>query len=393
MVARVFDYTNSFETDLGSATSLTSAGAVGLVDAPTSGDADNEYSFFAGDGEFARLDLHADVAADERVAAFNVTMQLDINGTNGEFGNSQPDGMSFNLTDPVAFPDSALYEIGPDVGLSVQVMPYAWNSSFGNHLRITWNGQVLATTPLGTTGVDQGPQPLSISVDRAGNVTASWGPDISASGTIPDDEWATTDQTGWDFIIAGRAGGNGGDGYMDDIDLTARVACFTRGTLIETDKGPRAIETLQAGDLVWTLDAGHQPIRWIGETRLDAQALARAPHLRPIRIAAGALGDGTPSRDLLVKRSTPPNATGRVYGVVYAGLDIGQAVAPLVFGRLMDHGQYVAVIVGLALVQGVLIAIAPVIGSARVASAGGAIVRALGFATSVVEEAEAEAGA
>ncbi len=67
-------------------------------------------------------------------------------------------------------------------------------------------------------------------------------------------------------------------------------------------------------------------------------------------------GVAGPSRDLLVKRSTPPNATGRVYGVVYAGLDIGQAVAPLIFGRLMDHGQYVAVIVGLALVQGVLIA-------------------------------------
>ncbi len=57
-----------------------------------------------------------------------------------------------------------------------------------------------------------------------------------------------------------------------------------------------------------------------------------------------------------MKKSTPPNATGRVYGVVYAGLDIGQAVAPLVFGRLMDSGQYTSVIVGLALVQGVLIA-------------------------------------
>jgi len=42
--------------------------------------------------------------------------------------------------------------------------------------------------------------------------------------------------------------------------------------------------------------------------------------------------------------------------VVYAGLDIGQALAPLVFGRLMDHAQYTSVIVGLALVQGVLIA-------------------------------------
>ncbi len=67
-------------------------------------------------------------------------------------------------------------------------------------------------------------------------------------------------------------------------------------------------------------------------------------------------GIAGPSRDLLVKKSTPPNATGRVYGVVYAGLDIGQAVAPLVFGRLMDSGQYTSVIVGLALVQGVLIA-------------------------------------
>jgi hypothetical protein len=54
-------------------------------------------------------------------------------------------------------------------------------------------------------------------------------------------------------------------------------------------------------------------------------------------------------------RSTPENATGRVYGVVYAGLDIGQAIS-LIFGRLMDHGQYVSVLVGLALVQAVLIA-------------------------------------
>ncbi|MBU1361090.1 MAG: MFS transporter [Gammaproteobacteria bacterium] len=69
--------------------------------------------------------------------------------------------------------------------------------------------------------------------------------------------------------------------------------------------------------------------------------------------AAGIAG---PSRDLLVKRSTPANASGRVYGVVYAGLDIGQAVAPLIFGRLMDNGRYTAVILGLALVQGVLIA-------------------------------------
>ncbi|KLN56327.1 MFS transporter [Variovorax paradoxus] len=82
------------------------------------------------------------------------------------------------------------------------------------------------------------------------------------------------------------------------------------------------------------------------------------PVMVPVLFGAMGFVSGVagPSRDLLVKRSTPPNATGRVYGVVYAGLDIGQALAPLVFGRLMDHGQYTSVIAGLALVQGVLIA-------------------------------------
>jgi FSR family fosmidomycin resistance protein-like MFS transporter len=69
-----------------------------------------------------------------------------------------------------------------------------------------------------------------------------------------------------------------------------------------------------------------------------------------------ASGIAGPSRDLLVKRSTPDNASGRVYGVVYAGLDIGQAISPLIFGVMMDHGQYRGVLIGLALMQGVLIA-------------------------------------
>lgn len=69
-----------------------------------------------------------------------------------------------------------------------------------------------------------------------------------------------------------------------------------------------------------------------------------------------AAGSAGPSRDMLVKRSTPPNASGRVYGVVYSGLDIGQAVMPLIFGVLMDRGEYRAVWVVLALTQAVLIA-------------------------------------
>ena len=73
----------------------------------------------------------------------------------------------------------------------------------------------------------------------------------------------------------------------------------------------------------------------------------------------GVMGFGAgiagPSRDLLVKRSTPENATGRVYGVVYSGLDIGQALAPLAFGPLMDHQNYRGVWLALVGVQALLI--------------------------------------
>ena len=68
-----------------------------------------------------------------------------------------------------------------------------------------------------------------------------------------------------------------------------------------------------------------------------------------------ASGTAGPSRDLIVKSAAPANATGRVYGVVYSGLDIGQAVAPLVFGSLMDHGQPMHVWLGIAALQVVLI--------------------------------------
>ena len=66
-------------------------------------------------------------------------------------------------------------------------------------------------------------------------------------------------------------------------------------------------------------------------------------------------GMAGPSRDLLVKASAPDNATGRVYGVVYSGLDIGQALVPLLVGSLMDHGAFSSVWLALALLQGVLI--------------------------------------
>ena len=63
-----------------------------------------------------------------------------------------------------------------------------------------------------------------------------------------------------------------------------------------------------------------------------------------------AIGVGGPSRDMMIKKATPKGATGRVYGMVYSGLDVGFAVSPLIFSVFMDHGWYGATLVGAATV-------------------------------------------
>ncbi len=63
-----------------------------------------------------------------------------------------------------------------------------------------------------------------------------------------------------------------------------------------------------------------------------------------------AIGIGGPSRDMMIKRATPKGATGRVYGLVYSGLDTGFAISPLVFGGMMDRGWYGATLLGAAAV-------------------------------------------
>lgn len=63
-----------------------------------------------------------------------------------------------------------------------------------------------------------------------------------------------------------------------------------------------------------------------------------------------AVGIGGPSRDMMIKRATPKGAIGRVYGFVYSGLDAGLAVAPALFGLMMDRGMFSMTFYGAALV-------------------------------------------
>ncbi|MBJ7309027.1 MFS transporter [Rugamonas sp. CCM 8940] len=71
-----------------------------------------------------------------------------------------------------------------------------------------------------------------------------------------------------------------------------------------------------------------------------------------IGLASGVAG---PSRDLMIRAAAPKNATGRVFGVVYSGLDSGLALGPLLFGALMDANRPAWVFVGIALFQALAI--------------------------------------
>jgi len=84
-------------------------------------------------------------------------------------------------------------------------------------------------------------------------------------------------------------------------------------------------------------------------------------------LAGFGTGLAGPSRDMLIKRAAPPGATGRVYGTVYSGLDLGFAMAAPVFGSLLDHHMAAWVFHGaaLTLVAGVLSASLVGLGVAR----------------------------
>ena len=73
----------------------------------------------------------------------------------------------------------------------------------------------------------------------------------------------------------------------------------------------------------------------------------------PIIFFALGFGYGVvaPSRDLLVKQATPQGVAGRVYGIVYSGIDLGAAVGPFIFGLFMDAGLPKALFLGIVLFQ------------------------------------------
>jgi FSR family fosmidomycin resistance protein-like MFS transporter len=86
--------------------------------------------------------------------------------------------------------------------------------------------------------------------------------------------------------------------------------------------------------------------------------------LLPLLAAVGiALGSTGPSRDLIVREATPAGASGRVYGFVYSGLDLGATMGPVLIGFMLDRGAARGVFVAIAVL--LVASIGTVLGARR----------------------------
>ncbi|NKX44719.1 Hint domain-containing protein [Roseicyclus persicicus] len=81
-------------------------------------------------------------------------------------------------------------------------------------------------------------------------------------------------------------------------DTSSFTVCFAAGTGIATPNGERAVETLAIGDGILTADGRCVEVIWIG--RQIVQKIFAGDRMMPVRIRAGALGEGLPHSDLTV---------------------------------------------------------------------------------------------
>ncbi|MGQ0335672.1 Hint domain-containing protein [Halomonas elongata] len=111
---------------------------------------------------------------------------------------------------------------------------------------------------------------------------------------------------------------------LDSLASGETVHCFAAGTMIATPEGEVAVEILQIGDSILTANGKTVPVKWVG--RHTVSNAFTDPNHQPIRVRAGALGDGKPHQDLVVTAG---------HGLVIDGLVINAAV--LVNGSTIDY--------------------------------------------------------
>lgn len=96
------------------------------------------------------------------------------------------------------------------------------------------------------------------------------------------------------------------------------VPCFAAGTRILTRRGEVAVEDLQVGDQAMALrSGGFSTISWIGQRQLSCAAGSKQAEKWPLRVRAGAFGDGKPHRDLFLSPDHAVHVNGVLVPIRY----------------------------------------------------------------------------
>ena len=146
---------------------------------------------------------------------------------------------------------------------------------------------------------------------------------------------------------------------MATLTLTAYLLCGALGILvggfIASSQAKRGISSDQAIMFCYLIGAALLVLCATG-------ILGAAGTMIALAATGFVVGIGNPSRDMMIKNATPKGASGRMYGAVYSGFDVGFAVSPLIFGALMDKQMYSACLYGVAFVLFISIVVARGVG-------------------------------
>ncbi|MCX2696905.1 MULTISPECIES: Hint domain-containing protein [Ochrobactrum] len=111
--------------------------------------------------------------------------------------------------------------------------------------------------------------------------------------------------------------------------------CLLKGTLIETAKGPVAVENLVIGDFVRTVDGSFMPVKWVGWQSHRKGGAGWNENIMPIRIARHAIDGKAPRRDLCLS----PNHALFIDGVLIRAKDLvnGQSITRALAQNTIDY--------------------------------------------------------
>ncbi len=103
------------------------------------------------------------------------------------------------------------------------------------------------------------------------------------------------------FVLPGIPAGATFSTTIDSSNDTfiTETACFLEGTRIRTTHGEVAVEDLRVGDPVLALRSGGAlPVVWMGYRTVQCDRHPRPRDVWPVRVAAGAIAEGIPAREL-----------------------------------------------------------------------------------------------